>query len=254
AGVNGALGAAAVSLAAWGAPTAPAPEAPAAAPQGTPSAPVTAPQTAPALTPLDLYKRDVAREILKANAPRTFDGVPPHFLRAVVVLQVTVDGKGAVTDIRTVRTRDAGLAAVATKTVRPPPPLPAPPPHLPPPARRPGGRGDETRPRRRAGARPAAGAAAPRTRRARRDVALPRRRQVPGALARRGAGASVSRLRLLADDLTGALDTAAQFAGACGPVTVRFRGDDWHAPLACLAYATATREAEQSRVADELSR
>ena len=64
----------------------------------------------------------------------------------------------------------------------------------------------------------------------------------------------MSRLRLLADDLTGALDTAAQFAGACGPVTVRFRDDDWHAPLACLAYDTATREAEESRVADELSR
>ena len=125
-----ALGVAAAFLAACGAPTSPVPEAPPAAPQAMPSAPVTAPQTAPALTPLDRYKRDVAREILKANAPRTFDGVPPHFLRAVVVLQVTVDGKGAVTDIRTVRTRDAGLAAVATKSVRAAAPLPAPPPEL----------------------------------------------------------------------------------------------------------------------------
>ena len=125
-----ALGVAVAFLAACGAPTPFAPEAPLAAPQAMPSSPMTEPQTAHALTPLDLYKRDVAREILKANAPRTFDGVPPHFLRAVVVLQVTVDGKGAVTDIRTVRTRDAGLAAVATKSVRAAAPLPAPPPEL----------------------------------------------------------------------------------------------------------------------------
>jgi len=64
----------------------------------------------------------------------------------------------------------------------------------------------------------------------------------------------VSRLRLLADDLTGALDTAAQFAGACGPVTVRYRDGDWRAPVACLAFDTATREADESRVAAELWR
>jgi len=65
---------------------------------------------------------------------------------------------------------------------------------------------------------------------------------------------AVSPLRLLADDLTGALDTAAQFAGACGPVTVRFRDDDWHAPAACLAFDTATREADESRAAGEMRR
>jgi hypothetical protein len=51
----------------------------------------------------------------------------------------------------------------------------------------------------------------------------------------------VSRLRILADDLTGALDTAAHFAGACGPVSVRFRSDDWHAAAGCLAFDTGTR-------------
>ena len=64
----------------------------------------------------------------------------------------------------------------------------------------------------------------------------------------------MSRLRLLADDLTGALDTAAQFAGACGPVTVRFREGDWRAPAACLAFDTATREADESRAAAEMWR
>jgi len=64
----------------------------------------------------------------------------------------------------------------------------------------------------------------------------------------------VSRLRLLADDLTGVLDTAAQFAGACGPVTVRFRDGDWRAPASCLAFDTATREADEARVAGEMWR
>ncbi len=64
----------------------------------------------------------------------------------------------------------------------------------------------------------------------------------------------MSRLRLLADDLTGALDTAAQFAGACGPVTVRFREGDWHAPAACLAFDSATRAADEPRVAAEMWR
>ena len=64
----------------------------------------------------------------------------------------------------------------------------------------------------------------------------------------------MSRLRLLADDLTGALDTAAQFAGACGPVTVRFRDGDWHAPASCLAFDTETREADESRVSGDMWR
>ena len=64
----------------------------------------------------------------------------------------------------------------------------------------------------------------------------------------------MSRLRLLADDLTGALDTAAQFAGALGPVTVRFRTDDWRGPEGALAFDAATREADESRVSAELWR
>jgi uncharacterized protein YgbK (DUF1537 family) len=64
----------------------------------------------------------------------------------------------------------------------------------------------------------------------------------------------VSRLRLLADDLTGALDVAAQFTGALGPVTVRFRPDDWRAPEGALAFDSATREADESRVSADLWR
>ena len=49
-------------------------------------------------------------------------------------------------------------------------------------------------------------------------------------------------LRLLADDLTGALDTAAQFSGATGPVAVRFRPGDWRVAEPRLAFSTDTRD------------
>ncbi|MGE5794155.1 MAG: TonB family protein [Bacteroidota bacterium] len=48
-------------------------------------------------------------------------------LRAVIVLQLTVDGKGAVTGIKTLRSRNNELAAAATKSVRATRQLPAPP-------------------------------------------------------------------------------------------------------------------------------
>ena len=117
-------------LAACGAP---APTPPPAVPaQQQPAEPPAPPQAAtpkrePARTPLDRYKRAVAQQILQTNAPRTFEGVPPHLLRAVIVLQLTVDGKGALTDVRTLRSRSAEHAAAATKSVRAAGRLPAPP-------------------------------------------------------------------------------------------------------------------------------
>jgi alcohol dehydrogenase class IV len=53
-------------------------------------------------------------------------------------------------------------------------------------------------------------------------------------------------LRLLADDLTGALDTAAEFVGMCGPI-----GVTWAEALpsqlpACLAVDTGTRERDKA--------
>jgi uncharacterized protein YgbK (DUF1537 family) len=54
-------------------------------------------------------------------------------------------------------------------------------------------------------------------------------------------------LRLLADDLTGALDTAVEFVGLCGPITIGF-AEALPSTLAhCFAIDTATRE----RPADE---
>ncbi|HTO46580.1 MAG TPA: hypothetical protein VML91_02985 [Burkholderiales bacterium] len=119
---------AALFLAACGAP---APTPPPAGPaEQLPTAPppqTAAPKAEAARTPLDRYKRAVAQQILQTNARRTFDGIPPHLLRAVIVLQLTVDGKGALTDVKTVRSRSAEHAAAATKSVRAAGPLPAPP-------------------------------------------------------------------------------------------------------------------------------
>jgi protein TonB len=117
-----ALCVAALLLAACGEPTPP--EAP------KPVAPP-APQVPPPAPPvsLDDYKRHVAGEILKANAPITFEGTPPHLLRAVVVLELMIDDKGAVRGIRTLRTPDHELAGVAMRSARAAA-FPAPPPEL----------------------------------------------------------------------------------------------------------------------------
>jgi periplasmic protein TonB len=120
---------AALVLAACGAPTPPPEAPPPAVVAPAPPAPALPQATAPspARTPLDRYKRAVAHVILQANTASTYDGVPPHMLRAVIVLQLTVDGKGALTGVKTLRSRSAEHAAAATKSVRTAGPLPAPP-------------------------------------------------------------------------------------------------------------------------------
>jgi protein TonB len=120
---------AALALAACGAPTTPPP--PAEPPAPAPAAPAPPPQAAakpePTLSPLDRYKRTVAERILKANAAHTFEGVPPHLLRAVIVLQLTIDAQGKLVGVKTLRTPDQKLAAFAAKSARDANPLPPPP-------------------------------------------------------------------------------------------------------------------------------
>lgn len=94
---------------------------PAAAPQAA------APKLPPPKTPLDAYKREVAQRILDTNGAHTFTGPPPHLLRAVVVLQLTIDRTGKVTQVKTLRTRDGSMAKAASSSVRAAAPLPAPP-------------------------------------------------------------------------------------------------------------------------------
>jgi uncharacterized protein YgbK (DUF1537 family) len=58
-------------------------------------------------------------------------------------------------------------------------------------------------------------------------------------------------LRLLADDLTGALDSAAEFSALAGPVPVRWNGTD--CGTGNLAFATATREATRREAIDRVT-
>jgi periplasmic protein TonB len=79
-------------------------------------------------TPLDLYKEDVARHVTAKNSAKVYAGVPPHFLRSVVVVQLTVDRQGSVTRLRTLRTNGyADLEQAAHRSVKAAAPLPAPP-------------------------------------------------------------------------------------------------------------------------------
>jgi protein TonB len=106
-------------------PAAPAQREPAAPPAPAPRA--AAPKLPPPKTPLDAYKREVAQRILDTNGEHTFAGPPPHLLRAVVVLQLTIDRTGKVTQLKTLRTRDGTMAKAASSSVRAAAPLPAPP-------------------------------------------------------------------------------------------------------------------------------
>lgn len=104
------------------------PAAPAPAQPATPAPAPRAPQVdatpqrspVPARTPLDAYKQAMAGQILKVNQTRTFEGRPPHFLKAVVVLQIAVDDRGQPTRVNVMRTPDHArhLGKVAVDTVR----------------------------------------------------------------------------------------------------------------------------------------
>jgi len=75
---------------------------------------------------LDAYKVDVARHISERNRERIFDGQLPPMLPAIVVLNITVDGDGRLTDVRVQRSRDPGASEVALASLRRSGPLPRP--------------------------------------------------------------------------------------------------------------------------------
>jgi uncharacterized protein YgbK (DUF1537 family) len=56
-------------------------------------------------------------------------------------------------------------------------------------------------------------------------------------------------LRLLADDLTGALDTSAEMVGACGPLNVYWSIDEPPVDEASLVFDSGTRELDAARAA-----
>ena len=132
-------------LAACGSPApAPAPSAPVAsrtqpAPIVTPpvetidvrhATPPTAPKVRlAALDPaLEDWKRTAAEKVYAANRAQLFDGRPEHLLRAVIVVEATVDHEGRVTRSKILRSPGiASLNSVALASLKAASPLPAPP-------------------------------------------------------------------------------------------------------------------------------
>ena len=88
-------------------------------------APTAAPAPPPSLT-LDAYKAHVARHIVERNAERSFSGRLPPMLPAIVVLNITVDEDGRLTDVRVQRSRDPDAARVALASMLRSAPLPRP--------------------------------------------------------------------------------------------------------------------------------
>jgi len=87
--------------------------------------PTAAPAPSPSLT-LDAYKTHVARHIVERNADRTFSGRLPPMLPAIVVVNITVDKEGQLTDVRVQRSRDPDASRVALASMLRSGPLPRP--------------------------------------------------------------------------------------------------------------------------------
>lgn len=80
-------------------------------------------------TQVDAYKQAIGLQILERNVERTFEGVPPHLLRAVIVLQFVVDGQGQITRARVLRAPSSqkALEPVALASLQRAAPFPPPP-------------------------------------------------------------------------------------------------------------------------------
>ena len=106
-------------------PAAPAP-APAPQPSGPPAA--TAPKLPEAHTEAD-WRRAVAQHILAANAENVFEGRPPHPLKGIVVLDLTVGVDGRIQRASVLRAPEHAreLGAEAVRSAQAASPLPPPP-------------------------------------------------------------------------------------------------------------------------------
>lgn len=90
------------------------PPAPSTAPApSAPSAPVA--PAASAATSLDGYKLEVANRIHEASAGSVFAGAPPHLLRSVIVVSMTIDRSGNLANLRILR--DNGDAETIRSTL-----------------------------------------------------------------------------------------------------------------------------------------
>jgi protein TonB len=77
---------------------------------------------------LDDWKRVAAEKVYAVNRAHLFDGRPEHLLRAVIVVEATVDREGRVTRSKILRSPGiASLDSVALASLKAASPLPAPP-------------------------------------------------------------------------------------------------------------------------------
>ncbi len=67
---------------------------------------------------LDAYKADVAAQIMRYNGAHTFSGKLPPMLPAVVVLSITVDRDGRMTNVSVQRSRDQDASKVALASMQ----------------------------------------------------------------------------------------------------------------------------------------
>lgn len=84
------------------------------------------PASQPAPAGLDDYKAQVAQHVVSSNPDHVYSGTLPAMLPAVVVLEITVDKDGRLTDVEVQRARDAHAAQVALASMRRSEPLPPP--------------------------------------------------------------------------------------------------------------------------------
>jgi protein TonB len=95
------------------------------APASTPSSKLRLAARDPAL---DDWKRVAAEKVYAINRAQLFDGRPEHLLRAVIVVEATVDREGKVTRSKILRSPGiASLDDVALASLKAASPLPAPP-------------------------------------------------------------------------------------------------------------------------------
>jgi protein TonB len=67
---------------------------------------------------IDAYKYDVAAQIMRYNGAHTFSGKLPPMLPAVVVLSITVDREGRMTNVHVQRSRDHDASKVALASMQ----------------------------------------------------------------------------------------------------------------------------------------
>lgn len=67
---------------------------------------------------IDVYKADAARQIVRQNADHTFSGALPPMLPAIVVMRITVDQNGKLTQASVLRSRDEEASKVALASMR----------------------------------------------------------------------------------------------------------------------------------------